>query len=114
MRQIPGPVVGASAETAPGLFFRGDDFAAVIMTAGRTDVMRPFQLTAIGAFSMGFGGERVMRPAHIAFRRRSFSFWNRHGQTFLIKSGRTGAQKSRRVNQNSRLPQGPETLFRVP
>ena len=57
------------ATVQKNLFFRGDDFAAIVVTAGRTDMMRPLQLTAIGTFSMGFGGDRVMRTAHIAFRR---------------------------------------------
>jgi len=42
-------------------------------------MMRPFGFAAFGAFRMRLGGERVMRPAHIAARRRGFSFGHRHG-----------------------------------
>jgi hypothetical protein len=42
-------------------------------------MMRPFGLAAFGAFGMRLRGERVMGPAHVAARRRGFSFGHRHG-----------------------------------
>jgi hypothetical protein len=50
-------------------------------------MMRPFQLAAIRAFRMGFRLERMVRAAHIALRRRGFSFWNRHDEILLDQSG---------------------------
>jgi hypothetical protein len=74
------------AQTEGGLGLSRNNLAAVIMTAGATYMMRALQLAAIGAFRMGIGGERMVRAAHIAPRRRRFSFWNRHGgNPFLNK-----------------------------
>ena len=42
-------------------------------------MMRPFGLAALGALRVRLGGKRVMGPAHVAARRRGFSFWHRHG-----------------------------------
>ena len=64
---------------AQALFLGRDDLATVIMSAGGTDMVRPLQLSAIGAFGMGIGRERMMRAPHVPLGRRCFSFWNRHG-----------------------------------
>ena len=52
-------------------------------------MVRATLLTAIGAFIMGIGRERVVRTAHVALGRRSFSFRHRHGGT-LLKARKTG------------------------
>jgi hypothetical protein len=49
--------------------FRRDNLTAIIMTAGRANMMRTLQLAAIGAFGMSIGGKRMVRAAHIAPRR---------------------------------------------
>src|SRR5262249_50961721 len=59
------------------------DFPVVIMTAGGADMVRPFGFAAFGAFGMRLGGERMMGPAHVAARRRGFSFGHRHGGKLL-------------------------------
>ncbi len=61
------------------LFFGGGDFTAVIMAAGGADMVRPLQLAAIRTFRIGFRAQGMVRTAHVALRRRGFSFWNRHG-----------------------------------
>ena len=59
----------------------------VVMAACWTDVMRPFQFATVGTFCMSFCLECMVRAAHVALRRRGFSFWNRHGE-ILLRSGR--------------------------
>jgi len=59
------------------------------MAAGGADVMRAFLLAALGAFRMCGRRQGMMRPAHIAPRRRSFSLWNRHGGETPSKSRQT-------------------------
>ena len=67
------------AQAAAVSILGSDDFAGVIMTAGGTNMVRTFQLPAIGTFGMGFRPQGMVRAAHIALGRRGFSFWNRHG-----------------------------------
>jgi len=70
MRQISCSVAGRGhlyGHAEGKLLFRGDDFATVIMAAGRADMMWPLKFAAIRAFRMGFRPECMMRAAHIAF-----------------------------------------------
>ena len=46
-------------------------------------MMRTLGFAAFGAVGMGGGRQGVMRPAHVAARRRGFSFWDRHGGNLL-------------------------------
>ena len=52
-------------------------------------MVRTALLTAIGAFIVGIGRQSMVRTAHVALGRRSFSFWHRHGGT-LLKARKTG------------------------
>src|SRR6185312_2361179 len=61
------------------------DFAVGIVTARATDMMRALGLAAFGALRVRGCRECVMRAAHIAARRRGFSFWHRHGGKLLQK-----------------------------
>ena len=58
-------------------------------------MMRPFGFAAFGAFRMRLGGEGVMGPAHVAARRRGFSFGHRHSGKLLKRPNRqsVGASK---------------------
>ena len=58
---------------------RRADFAAVVLAAGGTNVMRPLQLAAIGAFDVARRLQRMMRTAHIAARGGCLLLWNCHG-----------------------------------
>src|ERR1700735_3661721 len=58
---------------------RGDDFTIIVMAAMAAHMVRALQLTAIGAFRMCFGAQRLVSTAHTAARRRSFTFRNGHG-----------------------------------
>jgi hypothetical protein len=49
-------------------------------------MMRALQLAAIGAFRVGGRLERMVRPSHVAARRRGFLFWNGHGELAFAKS----------------------------
>jgi hypothetical protein len=42
-------------------------------------MMRTLGFAAFWAVGMGIGRQSVMRAAHVAARRRGFSFWHRHG-----------------------------------
>jgi hypothetical protein len=53
------------------------------MAAGPADMMGTLGLSAFGAVGMGGNCQGVVRPAHIAARRRGFSFWDRHGGYLL-------------------------------
>src|SRR6185369_13250425 len=55
------------------------DFAVGIMAAGTADMMRALGLAAIGAVAMGGSRQGMVRAAHVAARRRGFSFRDRHG-----------------------------------
>src|SRR5687768_8126511 len=59
-------------------FLRLDDFAAVIMAARLAEVVRQLQLAAVRAFLERRRLQRVMAAAHVALRRRCFSFRNSH------------------------------------
>lgn len=107
------PQNAASAQWAEkALFFSGDDFSPIIVTASRTNMVRALQLTAIRTFGIGFGGERVMRTAHVAFRRRSFSFWNRHGQTFR-KAAKLARKRTAELAKTAGHRKGPGCPFRI-
>ncbi len=45
-----------------------DDLAAAVMPAGPANVMRQFQLAAIGALGAAHRSESVMRAPHVPFR----------------------------------------------
>src|ERR1700730_7722843 len=57
---------------------RRHHFAAVVIAAGRAQMMRPLQLAAIRTFGIDRRRQLVMRPAHIAARRRDLLFWDGH------------------------------------
>jgi len=46
-------------------------------------MMRTLLLAAIRAFVVACRGQPIMRPAHVAPRRRGFSLWHRHGGSLL-------------------------------
>ena len=60
-----------------------DDLAAVIVAAGRAQVVRQLQLAAIRAFLEARRLQRMMAAAHVALRRRSFSLGDGHCGTCL-------------------------------
>jgi len=85
-------------------------------------MVRPLLLTAVGAFVVGGWRQRVMRPAHVACRRRLFSFWDRHGGYNLLWSAiRKSVADSDSVfgvfrqiaRQNKELEQNPDPLIVV-
>lgn len=84
--RINGDSRGAGhVETALSLIpsaLDGQDFASVIMAAGRAEVMRTLQLTTVRAFLERLDLEGVVRPAHATPRRRGFSLRNCHFGTF--------------------------------
>src|ERR1043165_6215046 len=92
---VPGPASPpmASIETVSarvkatfregGSALRLYDFAIGIMAAGTADMVRALGLAAIRAVAMGGRRKRVMRAAHVAARRRGFSFRDRHGGKLL-------------------------------
>jgi hypothetical protein len=49
-------------------------------------MMRPLQLAAIRAFGIGRPRQRMVRPPHIAARRRDLFLWNGHVK--LLKNER--------------------------
>lgn len=66
-------------------------------------MVRALGLAAFGAFRMGGSRESMMRPAHIAARRRGLSFGHRHGGKLLqgapangsgAKTGGVGSRKA--------------------
>src|SRR5438270_2550865 len=61
-----------------------DDFAAVIVAAGRAHVVRQLQFAAIGAFLERGGLQPMMAAAHVPLRRRGFSLRDSHCGTFEI------------------------------
>src|SRR4051812_18664708 len=58
-----------------------DDFTAIIIAAGRTNVVRSFLLAAISAFVICVGWQSVMGPAHISARLGGFLLGNCHRST---------------------------------
>ena len=57
-------------------------------------MVRTLGLATFGAFRMCGGREGMMRPAHIAARRRGLSFGHRHGGKLLQRPGeRFGAKQ---------------------
>src|SRR6185312_5731731 len=69
----------ASGTHARRSALRLHDLALAVMTAGAAHVMGTALLAAVRAFVVARGAQLVMRPAHVAARRRSVSFWDRHG-----------------------------------
>src|SRR5262245_6239748 len=65
--------------------------AAVVVAAGRADMMRTLQLSAVGAFVIRTRRQGVMRPAHVAPRLRGFLFRNSHFRTLSTYKGGPGA-----------------------
>src|SRR6188768_2415536 len=61
------------------------------MAAGDAQIVRALELAAIRALLEGGHGQRIVRPAHAALRRRGLSFRNGHFGTF----SRTNRIKSR-------------------
>ena len=49
-------------------------------------MMGTLGLTAIRAVGMADGRQGMVGPAHVAARRRGFSFWDRHGGKLLGKA----------------------------
>ena len=70
-------------DTSAALALRFHDFAVGIMAARTADMMRKLGLAAIGAIAMGGSRQGMMRAAHVAARRRGFSFRDRHGGRLL-------------------------------
>src|SRR5215207_8864127 len=62
-------------------FGRGD-FAAVVMTASRAQIVRQLELPAVGAFLERRWLQRMMAAAHVALRGRRFSLGDSHCGTF--------------------------------
>src|SRR5436190_18940903 len=55
-----------------------NDLAAVIVAAGRAEIVRKLELTAVGALLEARRSQRVMAAAHIALRGRRFSLRDGH------------------------------------
>src|SRR3954464_10220151 len=82
----------------------GLDFTPVIMTAGDAQIVRQMQLAAIRAFLVIDRLQRVMAAAHVALRRRGFSFGDGHPGTCSIEV-RDAAGAVPKVN--GRIGRGP-------
>jgi len=79
-------------------------------------MMRTLLLAAVRAFVMGRGRQCMMRPTHVARRRRLFSLWDRHGGYLLqsvpepsgraVKAGGGGSRKRTKVSsgKNGQIP----------
>src|SRR4051812_42155180 len=93
---------GAIKAQAAASILGRNDLAPVIMAAGRANMVRPFQLAAFGAFGIGLRAKGMVRPAHIALRRRGFSFWNRHGGHSLCTISCGSAAKRCRSKRKNR------------
>jgi hypothetical protein len=63
------------------------DFTIGIMAAGAADMVRALGLATVGAVAMSSDRERVVRTAHVAARRRGFSFRDRHGGKLQSERG---------------------------
>jgi hypothetical protein len=72
--------------------------ATVIMAARAAQVVRTLQFATIGAFLKRSNGQRVVRTAHIALRRRGFSFWNGHFGTCLTTNDKDKRTQSPTVS----------------
>src|SRR5438552_2387761 len=55
-----------------------DDFAAVVMAAGRAHVVRQLQFTTVRAFLELRRRQRMVAAAHVPLRRRGFSLRDSH------------------------------------
>jgi hypothetical protein len=55
------------------------------MAASAAHIVRALQFAAIRAFLKGSDRKRVVTTTHVAPRRRSFSFWNGHLGTCLLR-----------------------------
>ncbi len=60
-------------------------FAAVVIAAGRADVMWPLQFAAIRAFVVRARNQSMVGPAHIAPGARDLGLWDGHGFNFRVR-----------------------------
>src|SRR5208282_4326782 len=69
--------------------------AAAVLAAGRADMVRPHQFTAVLAFDVSCLRERVMGSAHVATRLGFLSLRNSHDRTLSSyeRKSATGAAK---------------------
>src|SRR5690606_23532474 len=74
----------------------GDDFASVIVAAGRAQIVGALQLATVRAFLESLDGQLVMAAAHAALGRRCFSLRDSHAGT---------CSKSSKKFKTCRLPQ---------
>src|SRR6478672_10422936 len=90
---------------ALGLSLGRDDFAAVIMTASRAQIVRQLQFAAVRAFLERGGLQRMVAAAHVPLGRRFFSLRDSHCGTFKAMSSikiATISASSRRVRNPRR------------
>ena len=62
----------------------GDDFAAVIVTAGVAQIVRTLQFTAVRAFLKSLDAQRVVAAAHAATGGGSFPLGDSHVGTLFL------------------------------
>ena len=55
-----------------------DDFAAIIVPAGRAEIVRALQFAAVRAFLERLDAQRIMAATHAALGRGRFSLWDSH------------------------------------
>jgi len=72
------PLPSDAARSLQGLAGR-DNLTAIVVAAGRADVVRALQLAAIRALMVRLRGQGQMAAAHATAGRRNFSLRNGHG-----------------------------------
>src|SRR5262245_17990250 len=80
---------GTATLREAGLAVRLHALTVVVTAARPADMMGTLGLAAIGAVARGGRRKRVVRAAHVAARRRGFSFRDRHGGRLLSARRRT-------------------------
>lgn len=68
----------------------GDNFTAVVVAAGRANVVRALQFAAAGAFVGVARNQSIMRAAHIAARAGHAVLLNGHGVNLRLGRAATG------------------------
>jgi hypothetical protein len=79
---VDGNAWGLSHGPLKSLGLGRDDFAAIIVAAGRAHVVRQLEFAAVRAFLELGGLQRMMAAAHVPLGRRGFSLRDSHCGTF--------------------------------
>ena len=67
--------------------FDFENLAAVVVAAGRADVVGPLQFAAVGAFVVRARHQRMMGSSHIALGPRNFRLWDCHDFDSRVRLG---------------------------